>query len=39
MDPIKAFEQEREGIIRDLGADPEIAAASNAWMRLVNAKK
>lgn len=39
MDPIKEFEQERQEIIRELGKDQDIAAASNEWMRLVNAKK
>ncbi|MAY88476.1 MAG: cephalosporin hydroxylase [Pseudooceanicola sp.] len=39
MDPIKEFEQERDDIIRTLGADADIARASNDWMRLVNAKK
>ncbi len=39
MDPIKEFEQERQEIIRELGKDQDIAAASNEWMRRVNAKK
>ena len=37
--PIEQFEREREQTIAELGKDKEIAAASNQWMRLVNAKK
>lgn len=39
MDPIEAFESEREEIIAKLGADPDIARAGLDWMRRVNAKK
>lgn len=39
MNPIEKFEAERSDIIAALGADQDIAAASNHWMRLVNAKQ